>query len=238
MSNHKRRLVSSVIVAAAAGAAILGTASAANAGPVSVETCTSVTGATTYQPGLTTNTRTETAVLSATLGGCSNAYNGASPGAGALTANLTGPASTTAVALKGAFVVNWPAASGFNPSTGTLGVTGPNAQGVYTVSGTITGGAFTGSTVSTSLLGTGVNAGADGSVQHPITAQQFTNTAALQVRHSNWYTRQLPTASRPIRPGRGSRLAGSRHRCGRGQPEPLWIVRAWSGTSGGCAASP
>jgi hypothetical protein len=186
MSNRNRRLVSSVIVAAAAGAAILGTASAASAGTVSVETCTSVAGSTTYQPGLTIATRTETAVLSATLNGCGNAYNGASPGAGALTANLTGPASTAAVSLKGAFVVNWPATSGFNPSTGTLGVTGPNAQGLYTVSGTITGGAFTGSTVSTSLLGTGVNTGANGSVQHPVTTQQFTNTAPLQVRRSNW----------------------------------------------------
>jgi hypothetical protein len=186
MSNRKYRLASSLAVAAAAGAAILGTASAATAGPVSVETCTSVTGSTTYQPGLTTNTRNETAVLSATLGGCSNAYNGASPGAGALTANLAGPASTAAVSLKGTFVVNWPAASGFNPSTGTLGVSGPNAQGVYTVSGSITGGAFSGSTISTSLLATGVNAGADGSVQHPVTTQQFTNTAALQVRRSNW----------------------------------------------------
>jgi hypothetical protein len=186
MSNRKRRLVSSAIVAAAAGAAILGTASAASAGTVSVESCTSVVGNTTYQPGLTTATRTETAVLSATLNGCSNAYNGASPGAGALTANLTGPASTSAVSLKGTFVVNWPAASGFNPSIGSLGVTGPDAQGIYTVSGTITNGAFTGSRVSTSLLGTGVNAGADGSASRPVTTQQFTNTAALQVRRSNW----------------------------------------------------
>jgi len=192
MSNRKSRLVATAIAAAAAGAAIIGTASAASAAPVttqglvSVESCTGVAGSTTYQPGLTTTTRNQTAQLSATLTGCSNAFNGASPGAGALTANLTGAASTTASTLKGTFVVNWPSASGFNPSTGTLGVSGPNAQGSYTVSGTITSGAFTGSTVGTSLLGTGVNTGANGSNRHPIITQQFTNTAPLQVRRSNW----------------------------------------------------
>jgi hypothetical protein len=192
MLNRTNRFVASAIVAAAAGAAIVGTASAASAAPVnprglvSVESCTAVSGSTTYQPGLTTTSRNQNAQLSATLGGCSNAFNGASPGTGALTANLTGGASTAAAALKGMFVVNWPSTSGFNPSVGTLGISGPNAQGVYTVSGTITSGAFTGSTVSTSLLGTGVNAGANGTDQHPITTQQFTNSAPLQVRRSNW----------------------------------------------------
>jgi hypothetical protein len=95
VSNRKNRVLAGVVVAAAAGAALIGTASAANAasvapqGLVSVESCTSATGSTTYQPGLTTVTRNQTAQLSATLGGCSNAFNGASPGTGALNANLT-----------------------------------------------------------------------------------------------------------------------------------------------------
>ena len=192
MSNRKNRVLAGVVVAAAAGAALIGTASAANAAPVapqglvSVESCTSATGSTTYQPGLTTVTRNQTAQLSATLGGCSNAFNGASPGTGALNANLTGTASTTVTNLRGTFVISWPTAAGLNPSVGSLGVTGPDAQGRYTVSGSITSGAFTGSTVGTTLLTIGTNPGANGSNEHPVTAQQFVNTAPLQVRRSNW----------------------------------------------------
>jgi hypothetical protein len=190
-----RRLVRGTVVAAALAAAVTGAASAASAAPASpvatrgittVESCTSAAGTINFQPGLTRNTHNQTAVLSAALGGCSNAFNGASPGAGALNAKLSGVSSTTAVSLRGTFTVNWPAASGFNPSNGTLGVFGPDAQGNYTVSGSITSGAFTGSSVGSSLLVTGVNPGADGSSRHPVTAQQFTNIAPLQVRRNSW----------------------------------------------------
>jgi hypothetical protein len=40
--------------------------------------------------------------------------------------------------------------------------------------------------VATTLLTIGTNPGANGSNEHPVTAQQFVNTAPLQVRRSNW----------------------------------------------------
>jgi hypothetical protein len=190
-----RRLVRGTVLAAAMAAAVTGTASAASAasaaptaprGLVTVEGCTSVAGTTSFQPGLTKTARAQTAVLSATIGGCSNAFNGASPGTGTLTANLSGVSSTAAVSLRGTFTVNWPAASGFNPSNGNAGLTGPDAQGNYVVSGSITSGAFTGGFVRTTLLVTGTNTGADGSTRHPIKTQQVTNTAPLQVQRSNF----------------------------------------------------
>jgi hypothetical protein len=199
MQYSARRIVRKAVVTAAAGAAIIGAASAASAagtstaspqlkpaGYVTVEGCSSVTGTTIYNPGLTTTARNQTAQLSATIGGCSNAFTGAAAGTGSLVANLSGASSTAAVSLRGTFTISWPAASGLNPSTGTLGVSGPNAQGVYTVSGTVTAGAFTGSPVNTSVAVVGTNAGANGTNKHPVTSQQVVNAAPLNVSRNNW----------------------------------------------------
>jgi hypothetical protein len=88
--------------------------------------------------------------------------------------------------LRGTFTISWPAASGLNPSTGNLGVSGPNAQGAYTVGGTITGGAFTGSPVNTSVVVVATNAGANGTNTNPVANQQFINAAPLNVSRNNW----------------------------------------------------
>ena len=148
------------------------------AGYSSVETCTSVAGTAGYRPGLTKVVRDETASLSATISGCSNPFRGVSAGAGTLTATLSGASSISAVALTGTFTVTWPAASGFNPSHGTLSLSGPDAHGVYTVHGTVAGGAFTGSRLTTALVSADTANGA------ATISQRFTNTAPLQAQQN------------------------------------------------------
>jgi hypothetical protein len=198
MQYSARQIVRNAAVTAAAGAAIIGFASvtaastASTASPklnrvgyVTVETCSSVTGATIYNPGLTTTARNQTAQLSATIGGCSNPFNGAAAGTGTLVATLSGSSSTAAVSQRGTFTISWPAASGLNPSVGNLGVLGPNAQGAYSVGGTITAGAFTGSPVNTSVVVFATNPGATGTNKHPVTKQQFINASPLNVSRNN-----------------------------------------------------
>ena len=143
---------------ALAAAALAATALGAGAGPASargfspVQSCTSFTGTLSSNPGLTTTSKAQSMQLLGTLDGCTNQLQGIpEPGTGSLTANLTGTASTTAVSEAGAFTINWPASSGFNPSNGTLSITGGSQAG-YTVSGTIKSGAFTGSVVRTSYV--------------------------------------------------------------------------------------
>lgn len=165
---------------AAAAAALAAAALGAGAGPASaggfspVQTCTSVSGSLSSSPGLTRIAKAQSMQLQGTLAGCTNEIQGVpEPGTGLLTANLTGTASTTAVSETGAFTINWPASSGFNPSNGTLSVTGGSQAG-YTVSGTIKSGAFTGAVVRTSYVVTSPSSA------RKVTQQTFVNTAPLQ----------------------------------------------------------
>jgi hypothetical protein len=183
--------VAAAVAFAAAATAVTTTttgspARAATLGWSTVEGCTSAMGSVSYQPGLTTTARAETGTLSATLDGCTSSYSGSNPGTGQLTASLSGTSSTTGVAQRGTFTINWPAASGLNPSNGTFSLTGPDAAGHYTAGGSITSGAFTGGVVGTTFVVTAVNSGANGSPAHPVTLQQITNTAPVQARRNTW----------------------------------------------------
>jgi hypothetical protein len=171
-----RRSAAVVVAAAALATAALG----AGAGPAAargfspVQSCTSFTGSLSSTPGLTATSKAQSMQLLGTLDGCTNQLQGIpEPGTGSLTANLTGTASTTAVSESGAFTINWPASSGFNPSNGTLSITGGSQAG-YTVSGTIKSGAFTGAVVRTSYVVTSSNSA------RKVTQQTFVNTAPLQ----------------------------------------------------------
>ncbi|MCU7727493.1 hypothetical protein ODJ79_27555 [Actinoplanes sp. KI2] len=174
-----------VAFAAAATAVAIGSpAKAATLGWSTVEGCTSAMGSVSYQPGLTNVARSETGTLSVTLAGCSSLYSGSTPGTGLLTASLSGTSSTAGVSQRGTFTINWPAGSGLNPSNGTLTLTGPDAAGHYTAGGSITSGAFPGASLGTAFVVTAVNPGATGSPAHPVTLQQVTNTAPVQVQRN------------------------------------------------------
>ena len=145
-------------------------------GYVTVQSCTAVSGSTTFTPGLRHTAVKQSGLLSATLSGCSSSIFGPEAGTGTLTAVLSGVSSVSAVSMTGTAVINWPASSGLNPSTGTVRLSGPVA-GLYTVSGSITTGAYTGSPFGTQLFVTGTNAGANGTKAHPVKTQSFVNSA-------------------------------------------------------------
>ena len=71
--------------------------------------------------------------------------------------------------------INWPLSSGFNPSTGTLSVRDSN--GMENVSGTVTGGADTGTVLAMQYVTTH-NTG-NGTRLHPVIAQTYTNSQSL-----------------------------------------------------------
>jgi hypothetical protein len=180
---HRARTALVTTVAAGAGLAsllgIAGTASASTGQPngfVVVTSCTSVQGKITYTPGLRTSVlKNETAVLTGTVSGCSNLFSGAIPGAGQITALLSGTADKNAENFSGTFTINWPAGSGFNPSTCTLSVT--EANGLENVSGSVSAGFETSAPVAmqyvvTSSKGTGTKL-------HPVVSQTYTNTQSL-----------------------------------------------------------
>jgi len=164
---RKARTTIATVVAAGAtltAGALAGPALATTARPagrVTVESCGSVVGTLSHTAAGT--------VLTATLSGCTG-YTGAVAGSGTLVASLS-PASS------GTFTITWPAAAHLNPSTGTLGVTGPDAQGGYAVGGSITGGAFAGAVARTSLAPARDQATG---------GQPVTNTAPLEVTRNNW----------------------------------------------------
>lgn len=182
-TRRARRLAGAALAAGAAVAGIAAGISPATAATVhpdgwfAIQTCTSVTGSLQFQPGLQTKAHTQTALLNATLDGCSLDGNAAA-GQGTLTAVLNGSASTTVQSLSGTYTINWPAAEHLNPSTGNVTLSGPNAN-VLTFGGTGTGGAFTGLPVRTALFISG-HTGA-GSKHNPITNETFVNTMPLQV---------------------------------------------------------
>jgi hypothetical protein len=189
------RTARTALVTAAAGgatlAALLGVggiaqastvhAAASHAGPngwVVTDTCTGVAGSISYSPGLrNTVLKKEQAVLTGTTSGCSDLFSGAESGTGTLTAVLSGTADKAAENFSGTFTINWPASSGFNPSNGTLSVTESN--GLENISGSVTGGAFTGAEMNMQYVITG-HKGA-GTKLHPITQQTYTNTQSLNV---------------------------------------------------------
>lgn len=145
-----------------------------------VQSCTTMSGSVSFQPGLDGALRKQTALLSATLDGCS--FNGSAvTGQGTFNAVLTGKASKTTQSLSGTYTINWPAAEGLNPSTGKITLSGPNLN-VVTLYGTGTAGAFTGLPVSSAYFIT--HHAGRGTKAHPIVRQDFVNTQPLQVREN------------------------------------------------------
>jgi hypothetical protein len=181
--NVGRRVRAALVTTVAAGAGLAGLigigAGVAHAGVdgfVVTDSCTSVAGKITYSPGLRTNTlKAEHAVLTGTTSGCSDLFNGALAGTGTFTALLSGTASVNAENFSGTFTINWPAGSGFNPSNGTLSVT--DANGVETISGTVTSGFDTGSPLALQYVTTH-NTGR-GTARKPVINQSFVNTQPL-----------------------------------------------------------
>jgi hypothetical protein len=174
----------SLAVAGAGLGAFLGTSSAASAAPsgyVTVVSCSSVSGKTTFSPGLLkTTARSTTAKLSATVAGCNSLYSGPMLGAGTLTASLSGSASVGSENLSGTFVVDWPGGT-LNPSSGTVGVYDSN--GIEYFEGTITSGAMTGAPIDFAYaIISHKGAGTAGS---PLKSQGFVNSTLLTVQEND-----------------------------------------------------
>jgi len=184
-----RRIRTALAATAAAGAGLaglLGISGVANAstahaipnGYVAIDTCSSVAGKITYSPGLRTSyAKAQHAVLTGTTGGCNDIFSGPMSGSGTFTAILSGTASVNAENFSGTFTINWPSSTGYNPSNGTLGVT--EANGVETISGTVTSGFDTGTALALQYVTTG-NTGR-GTRLHPVTAQAYVNTQSLSL---------------------------------------------------------
>jgi len=185
-----RRTARRAAIALAAGGAVtvagLAAATPADAAPAhtdgfsTVESCTGLTGTLTHRPGLVKKGfRKDHAVLSGTLSGCSG-FNGAQDGTGAITIVLDGRAKVNDVQESGTFVVSWPASSGLNPSTGRVSLSRASARDPYSVVGSVGPGAFTGASLSTSVLAVGHSG--RGVKADPLVREQVVNTAPLAVR--------------------------------------------------------
>ena len=185
-----RRVRTGLAAAAITGAGLaglLGVSGAASASTVGqagpngwsvVTTCTGLSGNITYSPGmLSWKKRAVHAVMTGTTSGCSNINTGAFSGTGTFTAILSGTASVHSENFSGTFTINWPAGSGFNPSNGTISVT--EANGLETVSGSVTSGAWTSAVVSGQYVITGKTG--KGTVAKPVKAQTYVNTQALNL---------------------------------------------------------
>jgi hypothetical protein len=182
VSRRSTRVGLALSAAAAGVAAVAAGGAPAYASYSPVISCTSASGSASYSPGLTPTAKAVGETLSASLGGCSDLLQGgALAGTGSLFASLSGTASTSSVSEQGTFVVSWP--SFYNPSYGTLSVTGPY-NGLYTVSGRITSGAFTGSSISTQYYPT-VTTGA-GTTASPRTGEALVNTLPFRVLRNSW----------------------------------------------------
>jgi hypothetical protein len=189
IAKHPARYARAALVTAAAAgvglAGLLGASGIAQAstvphtdGYVVTNSCTGVSGKVIYSPGMRNSVlKNVQAVLTGTTSGCSNSVNGPESGTGTLTAVLSGKADKAAENFSGTFTINWPAGSGFNPSNGNLSVTESN--GLETIQGQVTSGAFNGALVASQYVITG-HKGA-GTKLHPITQQSFTNTQALNL---------------------------------------------------------
>jgi hypothetical protein len=186
MSIISRRVRAALVTTAIAGAGLSGVlgASVAHAGTgspdgrVTYTSCTGVSGSISINPGLhAVKARNVQEVLTGTLGGCSNIFSGPILGSGTFTAMMSGDAIYKSQNLSGTFTINWPAASGYDPSTGTLSTTESN--GVETVFGTVTSGYETGAGVTLQYALTG-HTGKPKSTQG-VTAETFVNTQALDL---------------------------------------------------------
>jgi hypothetical protein len=174
-------------VAAGAGiAGVLGMSGAAQAstaghsigGFVVIDTCTGVSGKISYSPGIVKlKDRSVQAVMTGTTSGCSDIFNGPESGTGTFTAIMSGKVNISTENFSGTFTINWPAGSGFNPSNGNLTVT--EANGLETVSGTVTSGFDTGTALAWQYVITG-HTGRTGT-KKGITAQAYTNTQSLNL---------------------------------------------------------
>jgi hypothetical protein len=177
----KRTILTSLAVAAVSLGSLAASADARVAGYSTVEQCTSLSGTITYTPGLVKNGHPVTAILNGTLNGCSG-YGTAQAGSGSIVATLSAPnANAAANNETGSFVINWPAASGLNPTTGSLNLLGPTSN-LYNLQGADRAGAYTGALLSSQLFITGQNPGATATKRHPITQQTFVNTQPLQIK--------------------------------------------------------
>jgi len=178
------RIARTAAAAAALTAVAVAGAPAAQAAPVhaagfsTVQSCTSVSGKITYGKGLTKTVKTHHSVLTGTVAGCTG-LNGAQSGTGTISGALVGKSSYKSVNETGTVTVNWPAGSGFNPSNAAVTLRETSKNGVITIGGTITSGAFTGARFSTSLLP--VSHKGSGSKAHPLKSQTLVNTEPLVV---------------------------------------------------------
>jgi hypothetical protein len=177
-----RRTRAALVTTVAVGAGLLGTAGLASAstghtnGFVVDTSCTSVTGKVIYTPGLRTAVlKKVNAVMTGTVSGCSNIFTGPIGGSGTFTALLSGTADKNAENFGGTFTINWPAGSGFNPSTGSLSVS--EANGVENISGSVTGGFETSAAVGGQYVI--ISSKGTGTKLHPVTSQTYTNTQSL-----------------------------------------------------------
>jgi hypothetical protein len=167
--------------AAALGALALTGATPAQAAPLpdgfsNVESCTGLTGKITYGHGLTKTAKTHHAVFTGTLSGCSG-FNGAQAGTGTVTASLVGKSSVTAIVETGTAVISWPVSSGLNPSNVAVTFRATGKNGPLNVSGSVASGAFTGASVTTTLLPFAHKG--SGSKAHPLKSQSVVNTAPV-----------------------------------------------------------
>jgi hypothetical protein len=172
----KRTVLTALALAAVASASLAGTA---QAGYSTVEQCTSLSGSVHYAPALKNRAGAVTETVTGTISGCSG-INGAQAGEGTFFAQLSAPAaSRTSNNESGTFVINWPASSGLNPTTGRISTIGPNA-GLYLVQGQDTGGAFASAVLSSSWVVTGQTLG--GKKHNQVLAETFTNALPLQLK--------------------------------------------------------
>src|SRR3954451_6046550 len=165
------------LAVAVAAAAFTGTA---HAGYSTVEQCTAVSGTITYSPALQNTAKPVTAVVNATISGCSG-QNGAQAGTGSFNATLSAPAaSRTANNESGTFVVNWPVASGLNPTPGTLALFAPQPGALYNLSGQDRAGAYASGVLSSQFVITGETLG--GKKHNKVLQQTFVNALPLAIR--------------------------------------------------------
>lgn len=146
-------------------------------GWVAVQSCTSVSGSVTFVPGLAKRIHAESAVLTATLNGCSLDGNPVS-GQGTLSAVLSGKADVASQNLSGTYTISWPAGEGLNSSNGSVTISGPNSN-VIGFAGTGTSGAFTGLPASTALFVTGHTG--NGTAKSRMTSESLVSSQPLQV---------------------------------------------------------
>src|SRR5262249_38352111 len=124
----RRSLITSFALAAVALGATSAVADAHTAGYATMQQCSGLNGTITYTPGLGKKPQVMQETIVVPPSGCTGSYATAQAGTGTFSATLTAPAANVAANnASGTFVINWPAASGLNPTTGVLSIAGPNA---------------------------------------------------------------------------------------------------------------